>query len=144
MTNQRRQPGPPLSWLAILKAFAVWVLIGFALGLKPYLDHVESAGGEAVVFLAMGFMFGATGGFIFNVLYRLQSRHSHPTHLQAVLTGISAASVFVMINAVQAAIVPAVGSTGNADLVASAVVLAVGGVAGLLSGSLLAVPRDAA
>lgn len=126
-----------IAWSAMLKSFAVWVCLGFALGLKVYLDHAESAGGEAVVFLAMGLMFGATGGLIFNILYRVQLRHGYPTNLQAVLTGLSAASVFVGINALQAAIDPTVGSKGNSDLVATAVVLAASGMAGLLAGILL-------
>ncbi len=137
MTNSKLQGGLSVSWMAMLKSSTVWVLLGFALGLKPYLDHVDNSGVEAVVFLVMGLMFGVIGGFAFNLLFRLQFRHGAFTPLQAALTGVSAASVFIIINAVQAAFASGEGSKGSSDLIASAVVLALGGVAGLFSGALL-------
>jgi hypothetical protein len=92
------------------------------------------------VFLVMGLLFGVTGGVVFNLLYRFQSRHCSPTQLQAALTGISAASVFVVINAVQATVASGERSNGgSSDLVASAVVLTLGGVAYIVAGRLLKV-----
>lgn len=126
---RRDAPNP---FLATLKVFVIWVSLGMALGLKPFLDHMDNAGGEALVFLAMGLTLGIVGGLIFTVLYRAQLRHGAPTRLQAVLTGVAAASVFVVINGVQAMFLGGTAGT-NSDIVACALVLITGGVAGLLA-----------
>lgn len=121
---------------ACAKVFLLWLAIGLVIGLKPFLDGLES-GGEAIVLLTMSLLFGAIGGVVFVALAWVQSRVTLLTLARAALTGLVAAGAFVLVNVAQGALLTDHAPGRSSDAMIALMLLGVGLVAGTISRELL-------
>ena len=117
---------------AALRAFGVWFLAGCLAGAALYLVNRDTLGGEGIVYIVTGVVFGVVGGSAYVILRLLINTQPRTSPALSMIAGLASAGVVVLTSCLWEWLRDKQ-LNGHPDLVLDAVLL----LAGLLLGGVV-------